>query len=287
MTQIYIIRKRIRNFVLYVKKLNIVSILFVSVLIYLASFENRPLPSNIIIMMKWAAGIVAVYEIYRAYSEAIGGNQNFSLPTIMLNTNNIIKLREKHYIIDDSLPVNLLQHLLFASKILPRIEDDTYFPGQKIFFKMTPLQDKQLLEQLVSIDPIFEKYTTNGSCKPYIGIIKRSTVVAKRIKPNPHTDQDTDALGLLTYLNVVGGGTAMFKHKGNKEFPLSHPFSFEVQDIPSNPCWKMVERFDNKSNRTIIFPINQLHSYFFDLNTWPENVPERLTFNYFLQPKTL
>ena len=37
--------------------------------------------------------------------------------------------------------------------------------------------------------------------------------------------------------------------------------------------------FDNKANRTIIFPVNQLHAAFYDLTAWPENVAERLTLN--------
>ena len=253
-----------------------VSILVVVTLLYIGSFEN--LPNNVNIIVKWAAAIVIMETIYNTYSKF--QYKQFPLLGMMIHTKNTIKLKEKHYIIDDSLPATFLHYLDYAAKVLPREADLTAFPGEKIFFKMTPVQKKQILKHMVSIDPGFKKYTTHKTTiTAWLGIVKRSTVVSKLISPNAHTDQDDEGVGILTYLNAVGGGTAMFKRKRTGNCLFNHPFSFEVKDIPTNPYWEMVERFDNKANRTILFPVNELHTAFYDLTAWPENVAERLTLN--------
>ena len=77
-----------------------------------------------------------------------------------------------------------------------------------------------------------------------------------------HRDFKNDAFAVMTYINTVGGGTNTFTDD-----------------------YKIVKQFHNKKNRTVIFPSNQLHAPIYDLNTWPENVPYRLTLNVFLTKK--
>jgi len=193
-------------------------------------------------------------------------------------------------VIDDSFSTSFLEYLSKAAETFPRLKDVSGFPGEKIIFTMTPSEEKQFLQQLISIDPQFEPYNT--VVLVFIGIIQRDTVVDKTIPPNPHTDDNAvgdDTVALMSYLNTVGGGTALFEHKLNKtaagtiQYPESHEFSFETKDIPGNLYWRMTKRFENKKNRTILFDSTHLHSGFFDLTAWPESVFERRTFNVFLK----
>jgi hypothetical protein len=213
-----------------------------------------------------------------------------SLPPFLLQLQNVQRWNSKgfhSYVIDDSLSTSFQEYLSRAADKIPRLQDVSGFPGEKIPFTMAPLDEKRFLQRLVLIDPQFEPYSTVESV--FIGIIRRGTVENKSIPPNPHTDSATNStVALMSYLNTVGGGTALFGHKlgetaeETRQYPESHEFSFETKDIPDNLYWRMTERFDAKKNRTIIFDSTRLHSGFFDLAAWPESEVERRTFNVFL-----
>ena len=208
--------------------------------------------------------MLVIYVIYFIYSKV--NPQLHDLPvSIALNTANSVKHREKHYTIDNSLPVSTLQYLETLSKDHTKGTTDlSGFPGKKINFKLTQQQEKQFLQQLISMDPIFKNYTIY---KLSLGMRDRSFVVQHDMDLNKriHTDFSNDALGVMTYINTVGGGTNTFTE--------------------SNGEYKIVQRFHNKKNRTIVFPVNELHAGMYDLNKWPESVPYRLTLNMFLIKK--
>ena len=270
---------RLLKFAKICARINLVLLLVSFILVGIIVFGN--VPNNIKFMMALSAGLVVMTMVkdFRSHMRF------FKVPTrnMFRTKNRKLKLKETHYIIDDSLSQEFTEQLHFAVKTLPRIEDLSFFPGTKIYIHVTPLLRKQVLEYMVSIDPEFKKFTTqNTRIEVFIGILNRSTVVSKNIPPNPHSDSEGDGVVLLTYLNMVGGGTATFKQKHKRKwFPYNDPFSFDVTEIPTNPHWEIVERFDCKANRTIIYPQNELHCGFYDLKAWPEDVPERLTLNIF------
>ena len=205
---------------------------------------------------------------YLIYSIHLNFNpQLHDLPVpITPNTANIVKRGEKHYIIDDSLPVSTLRYLEMLSKEHTKsTTDSSAFPGKKINFKLTQHQKKEFMHQLISMDPIFNNYKIY---KSFLGMQTRNIFVGNEDIMNKgiHRDFRTDAFALMAYINTVGGGTNTFTERS------------------SDDC-KIVEQFHNKRNRTVVFPSNQLHAAFYDLKAWPENVPYRLTFNVFLTKK--
>ena len=120
--------------------------------------------------------MVVIYVIYNVYFIYLNFNpQLHDLPVpIALNTANSVKHREKHYTIDDSLSVSTLQYLETLSKDQTKSTTDiTSFPGKKIMFKLTQHQEKQFLQQLISMDPIFKNYTIYQS---FLGMRDRSLV---------------------------------------------------------------------------------------------------------------
>ena len=208
--------------------------------------------------------MVVIYVIFNVYFIYLNFNpQLHDLPVpIALNTANSVKHREKHYTIDDSLPVSTLQYLKTLSKDQTKSTRDlSDYPGNKItfkhvtrvHFKLTQHQEKQFLQQLISMDPIFKNYTIY---KSYLGMRDRSFVVQHNLNKRIHTDFLNDTLLVMTYINTVGGGTNTFTERSNGEY-------------------KIVERFHNKKNRTVVLPVNELHAAIYDLNRWPENVPYR------------